>query len=91
MYSELLTHGIDNFEKKIEDYARLLLMFGVRFKKGWALAVECPNISTDLGRALSKVAYEMGARDVLMCWFDPYISSEKYAHASDEYLGQFVD
>ena len=32
MYNPLLVKGVENFERKIEDYARLLLSYGVKFK-----------------------------------------------------------
>lgn len=66
MYNPLLVKGVENFERKIEDYARLLLSYGVKFKKGWALAIECPTICPDLARACSKIAYKMGAKDVMI-------------------------
>lgn len=88
MYNPLLVKGVENFEKKIESYAKLLLHFGLRFQKGWALAIECPNISPDLARACAKEAYKSGARDVMMSWFDPYIAREKYLYSDISNLGK---
>lgn len=91
MYNSLLVKGVENFEKKIEDYARLLLVYGVKFQKGWALAMECPTFCPDLARACSKVAYEMGAKDVMMSWFDPYIARKKYMNSDISKLGEEYD
>ena len=91
MYNPLLVKGVENFEKKIEDYARLLLSYGVKFEKGWALAIECQTVCPDLARACSKVAYEMGAKEVVVSWIDPYVTREKYTKADLSKLGAEYD
>lgn len=91
MYNPLLVKGVENFEKKIEDYAKLLLSYGVKFEKGWALAIECPTICPDLARACSKVAYDMGAKDVMVSWIDAYVTREKYSNADTSILGAEYD
>lgn len=90
MYSELLVNGIDNFEKKIEDFASAIINAGLRFQKGWALAIECPTVSPDIARALTKEAYRQGARDVMISWYDPYIARFKYLNSEKKYLGNEV-
>ena len=63
MYNSLLVKGVENFEKKIEDYAKLLLCEGVNFKEGMALVVHCPVSSPDIARACVSQAFKMGASD----------------------------
>lgn len=86
MYNELLVKGIENFDKKIEDYARLIVKGGVRFQKGWALVIDCPVVCPDLARACAKVAYEEGACDVTISWRDPYVINDKFANCEEAYL-----
>ncbi len=63
-YDKVLVEGIENFEEKIEAYASWIINGGLRFEKGWALGIACPITCPDIARALTKVAYKQGARDV---------------------------
>ena len=85
-YDKVLVEGIENFEEKIEAYASWIINGGLRFEKGWALGIACPITCPDIARALTKVAYKQGARDVTVYWDDPYTQREKFANAEDKYL-----
>ena len=63
-YDPVLVAGIENFEKKIEDYASWIVNGGLRFQPGWALAIACPVTCPDIARACTAEASKQGARDV---------------------------
>ena len=85
-YDSVLVNGIENFEKKIEDYASWIINGGLRFQSGWALAIQCPITCPEAARACAKIAYEQGARDVSVFWTDPFSNLEKFCHSKDEEL-----
>lgn len=88
MYDPLLVKGVENFERKIEDYAKLLLSEGVNFKEGMALVVHCPTSSPDIARACVKQAYKMGASDTQVVWYDHYVDHERYEFNAKDNLNK---
>lgn len=75
-----------NFEQKIENYVNLVLTVGVNIKPGDKLNI---NINTHLdwfAAKLTKRAYELGAKEVLVAFKSEELNRIRYDHASDEVL-----
>ena len=70
-------------EKLISKYARLVCGVGVNVQKGQPVMINCPVDCAYFARALTKEAYELGAKDVIINYRDDYCSREHWLHADD--------
>ncbi len=73
-----------DFEKKLKDYAKLVVRSGINIQKGQRLSITCPVECAEFARACAAAAYEAGCSEVLMRWRDDDLKRMKYLHASDE-------
>jgi len=71
-------------EKKLSEYAKLIVRVGVNVQKGQTLVIRCPVEAAAFARLIAEDAYEAGAREVVMSWGDDKLSRMKYLRASDE-------
>lgn len=75
-----------NVEDYLEIYTKLILKDGLKIKKDDTLVVRCPIEARDFAIICTKIAYELGAKEVVMDYRDPLISRLKYENESVEVL-----
>ncbi len=73
-----------NFNEKLEQYAKISIEVGINLIPGQKLHISSPIECVELTRALSKVAFKKGAKDVIIDWIDEKSSLIRYELASDE-------
>ena len=80
-----------NLDQKIEKLAELAVKIGVNVQKGDTVEIQVPVERADLARKLVKKAYEAGADQVLVKWFDDEKKLLNYTYASTEVLSTVHD
>lgn len=73
-------------EDYIEKYSELILKIGLKIKEGDTLVIRGPIEAIDFIRALTKKAYELNAREVVIDYRDTEISKLKFKNESLEVL-----
>lgn len=73
----------------LEKYARLIVKSGVNIQKNQILVVRSPIACAEFTRAIAKVAYEEGAKDVVVDWSDELLSKIRYIHAPEAVFEEF--
>jgi aminopeptidase len=73
----------------LEKYARLIVKSGVNIQKNQILVVRSPIACAEFTRVVAKVAYEEGAKDVVVDWSDELLSKIRYIHAPEEVFEEF--
>ena len=76
-------------EKRIRDYAELVIRSGINIQKGQRLSITCPVECADFARLCAAAAYEAGCREVLMRWNDDELTRMRYLKASDDVFDVF--
>jgi len=71
-------------EKKLSEYAKLIVRVGVNVQKGQILVLRCPVECAAFGRLIAEEAYEAGAREVVVRWGDDKLTRMTFLKASDE-------
>lgn len=69
--------------KYINQYAELLIKTGLNIQKGQTLVISSPVDQAEFARKCAKIAYETGAREVVMKWNDSKINRLYFDHADD--------
>jgi aminopeptidase len=77
------------FEDNLQKYAELAVKVGVNVQKGQTLIVNAPITAAEFVRKVTKIAYEVGAKNVLVEWHDDEITKTKYHLAPDEAFEEF--
>lgn len=77
---------MENFEKKLDEYAKLIVNFGANVQEGKPVKISCPVDEAEFARLLVKYAYERGASEVKINWIDDFSTKERYLHADEEVL-----
>lgn len=75
---------MDTNDKRLDEYAALLVRVGVNIQKGQTLVLACPVECAFFARKCAAVAYEAGCREVVMNWRDDVMSRLKYLHAEED-------
>lgn len=75
----------------MEKYARLIVKSGVNIRKNQFLVVNSPIECASLTRMIARIAFEEGARDVVINWRDELFSKIRFLHAPEEVLGEFPE
>lgn len=75
---------IADFEKRLEQYAELVIRVGVNIQPGQVLMVHAPIETVDFTRLLVTKAYEAGAKYVITEWDDEALSRIRYEKAPEE-------
>jgi len=75
----------------VKRYARLLVRHGVNIQKKQILVITSPIECSDFVRELSEIAFEEGARDVVVNWRDDLFSRIRYLKGADEIFDEFPD
>ena len=73
-------------EKMLSKFAELVLKIGVNIQEGQGLEIACPTEKADVAVALTKKAYELGARIVRVRWENDEIDKLNYLGATTEAL-----
>ena len=58
---------------RLAKYARVLLEVGVNLQKGQILVLQASTDALKLAREVTKIAFEMGAKDVILHLEDPEV------------------
>ena len=75
-----------DISKMLDKYAKLAVKKGVNLQKNQVLLVNSPVECADFARAITKSAYEEGAKEVIVHYSDQNIQRLKLEHASIETL-----
>ncbi len=67
--------------KRIKEYADLIVEVGVALQKGQKLMVSCPVERADFARLIADKAFSLGAADVIMDWRDDTVSRAHWLYA----------
>lgn len=78
-----------DFQKRLNDYAKLTVEVGINLQKGQPLVISAPVEGADFVRLLAKNAYENGASDVFINWNDDTLTKLKYENAPMEVFENF--
>lgn len=78
----------NNFLKK---YAELIVKIGVNIQDNQILVVNSPIECAEFTRSISEIAYEQGARDVVVNWSDEKLSKIKYLNGRDDIFDDFPE
>ena len=70
-------------DKKLQEYARLLIRVGLNVQKGQNLVISSPVECAFFARMCAEEAYAVGCREVIMNWHDDAMARLKYLHADD--------
>lgn len=71
-----------------EKYARAVLKIGLNLQPGQILFTKMPVEYRELALELTRQAFEMGAKDVVIDWYDPVVEHYRMLGASEETLSQ---
>ncbi len=77
--------------KRLENFARLAVEFGVNVQKGEDLLINSPIESPELARAMAKAAYERGARLVSIDFRDDYLTRLAYTYQDQKTLNEVAN
>lgn len=77
---------MEKFERKLDEYARLIVNFGANVQEGKPVKINAPVDAKEFVRLIVKYVYERGASEVILNWKDDFITKETYLHASEESL-----
>lgn len=72
--------------KKLEDFAHLVLKFGVNLQKGQPLELACPVDKREVAHAFTKKAYELGSKLVHVRWEDEVVDKLNFELADENTL-----
>jgi aminopeptidase len=73
-----------SFERKLANYAELLIRKGVNVRPGQRLHLTCPVELAELGRRLTDAAYRAGAKIVEVHWVDDAVTLSRFRHAAPD-------
>ena len=77
---------MENFERKLDEYAKLIVNFGANVQKDKPVKINAPVDAKEFVRLIVKYAYERGASEVIVKWNDDFLTKERFLHASEESL-----
>jgi aminopeptidase len=72
-------------------YARLAVRTGINLKRGQTLVISAPIECADFVRAASEIAFQEGARDVVINWKDELSQRIRYINAPEEIFDEFPE
>lgn len=79
--------GLDN--TLLEKYARLIVRTGVNIQKDQILVIGSPIECAPFTRMIAEIAYQEGARDVIINWKDELFSKIRFLHAPEAVFDEF--
>lgn len=78
-------------KNSLEKYARLIVKSGVNIQRNQTLVITSPLECADFTRIITKIAYEEGAKDVMVEWVDELLSKIKFLYAPEEAFKEFPE
>lgn len=75
---------MENIVNELEKYAKLIVTKGVNIQKGQELVITCPVDCAEFARIISKQAYIVGAKEVVILWGDEKSTKITFEHGEDE-------
>ncbi|MDQ0217363.1 aminopeptidase [Peribacillus cavernae] len=82
---------MSNFQANLEKYAELAVKVGVNIQEGQTLVVNTTLEGAELVRLITRKAYEIGARNVIVNWTDDTVNRTKYELAPDEAFTEYPE
>lgn len=76
----------NSMEKRLRNYAKAILRFGVNLQNGQKLVVNASVDHKDFVRLFVEEAYNFGASEVLVVWGDSYVQRQKLLKAPEEVI-----
>lgn len=70
------------FEEKLQEYARLTVRTCGNVTQGKYVLLSCPVHAAHFGRMISRKAFEAGAKDVIMLYYDEKFSRIRFLNAA---------
>ena len=80
---------MNDFQKKLNEYAKLTVRVGINLQKGQPLVITAPVEGAEFVRLVARNAYEVGASDVHINWNDDTLTKLKYENAPIEVFEYF--
>lgn len=74
---------VENFEKKLNEYAELLVKVGMNLRKGQTAIIRPSVDCAEFARMVVENAYKAGAREVIVEWSDSTMNKLKFQYADD--------
>jgi len=75
----------------LEKYAQLVVKTGINIQQNQTLVISSPLECAPFARSIATIAYEAGAREVVMNWKDELSSKIKFLQAPDEIFDEFPE
>lgn len=75
----------------IEKYAQLIVKTGINIQKDQTLVIASPIECASFTRSIARIAYEEGARDVIINWKDELFSKIRYLNAPEVVFEEFPE
>jgi len=75
----------------LKKYADLIVKIGVNIQQGQTLVIFSPIECASFTRMISQIAYESGARDVVISWKDELFSKIRFLHGPEEIFEEFPE
>ena len=73
----------------LEKYAKLIVKSGINLQKGQILIISSPVDCAYFTREIAQIAYNEGAKEVVINWRDDLFSRIRYLHAPEEVFEEF--
>ena len=80
---------VENFEKKLNEYAHLLVEVGMNVQSGQTVRISSPVECAPLARLCVAACYDRGARQVVMDWNDDFVTRQQYLKADEAVFGEY--
>ncbi|HWR42388.1 MAG TPA: aminopeptidase [Sporomusa sp.] len=75
----------------LEKYAQLVVKTGINIQKDQTLVITSPIECAPFARVIAEVAYQAGAREVVMNWKDELSSKIRFLQAPEEIFDEFPE
>ncbi|MFD2615813.1 aminopeptidase [Terrilactibacillus laevilacticus] len=82
---------MENFQNILEKYAEVAIKIGINLQKNQTLVIDAPIPALDYVRLVTKKAYELGAKNVIINWDDEATKRMNFEYASEEALTEFPE
>lgn len=80
-----------DFQTMSENYARLLLEAGLHLQRGEGLILTASTEALPMARRVTELAYEAGAKDVVLELIDDAMMRARFTHGSEEALSFYPE
>jgi len=74
-----------------EKYARLIIKTGINIQPNQTLVITSPIECAEFTRIITRIAYQAGAREVVVSWKDELSSQIRYLEAPEEIFEEFPE